>query len=112
MNFCIIIFCDKHLAHTASLVKKPALLLNINKCKLMLCLFELRTHSKLRDAACLVSTLKMQTEISSASGLTAAQAHPTRPTLPRDIPIATDFLFWASCYWNIAPVRLACASNL
>lgn len=62
--------------------------------------------SKSWDTVCLVSTLKMQTEISNASSPLTAQTYPTFVPQSHGIPIANDFLFCTSCYRNIAPVEV------
>lgn len=62
----------------------------------MLCLFELRNPSKSWDAVCLVSTLKMQTEISNASGPLTAQTYSAFVLAPPWDPHRR--LFCTSCY--------------
>lgn len=54
------------------------------------------------DAVCLVSTLKMQTEISNASGPLTAQTYSTSVPESHGIPTATNFLVCTSCYRNTA----------
>ncbi len=63
--------------------------------------------SKSWDTVCLVSALKMQTEISNASGPLTAQTYPTSVPQPHGIPTATDFIFCTSFYRNIAAIKIA-----